>query len=50
MDSIEKRLLELGELKDLDPRLRREVRQLRGAMSEVMFRLSLMGRIVTDLL
>jgi len=54
MDHIEKRLSELAELKDLDPRLRREVQHLRGAMSEVTsevtFRLSLMGAIVTDLL
>jgi hypothetical protein len=54
MDYVEKRLSELAELKDLDPRLRREVQHLRGAMSEVtsevMFRLSLMGTIVTDLL
>jgi len=54
MDYVEKRLAELAELKDLDPRLRREVYRLRGTMSEVtsdvMFRLSLMGTIVTDLL
>jgi len=54
MDYLENRLSELGELPDLDPRLRREVKHLRGAMSEltseVMFRLSLMGTIVTDLL
>jgi hypothetical protein len=54
MDYFEKRLSELAELKDLDPRLRGEVQHLRGAMSEVtsevMFRLSLMGTIITDLL
>jgi len=56
MDYIEERLYELGELgeKDLDPRLRREVRQLRGDMSEVasqvLFRLSLMGTIIAELL
>jgi len=54
LDYIEKRLSELAELNDLDPRLRREVQHLRGAMretnSEVIFRLSLMGTIITDLL
>jgi hypothetical protein len=54
MAYIEQRLPELGELEDLDPRLRREVRQLRGDMGEVtgqvLFRLSLMGTIIADLL
>jgi hypothetical protein len=54
LDFIEERLSELAGLKDLDPRLRREVQLLRDAMSkansEAMFRLSLMGTIVTDLL
>jgi hypothetical protein len=54
MDYLEKRLSELAELNDLDPRLRREAQHLRGAMSEanseVIFRLSLMGTIITDLL
>jgi hypothetical protein len=54
MAYIEQRLSELGALEDLDPRLRREVRQLRGDMGEVtgqvLFRLSLMGTIIADLL
>jgi len=52
MAYIEQRLSELGDLEDLDPRLRREVRQLRGDMDEVtgqvLFRLSLMGTIIAD--
>jgi len=54
MAYIEQRLSELGELEDLDPRLRREVRQLRGDMDEVtgqvLFRLSMMGAIIAELL
>jgi hypothetical protein len=54
MAYIQQRLSELRDLEDLDPRLRREVRQLSGDMDEVtgqvLFRLSLMGTIITDLL
>ena len=54
MGYVEKQLSELAKLNDLDPQLRREVQHLRGTMtgvsSEVMFRLSLVGTTVTDLL
>jgi hypothetical protein len=54
MAYIEQWLSEVGQLEDLDPRLRREVRHLRGDMDEVtgqvLFRLSLMGTIIADLL
>jgi len=54
MAYAEKRLSELAELNDLDPRLRREAQHLRGAMrevnSEVIFRLSMMGTTIAELL
>jgi hypothetical protein len=47
---IEKRLSDTMEWTELDPRLRTEMHHLRGATSEMMFRLSMMGTVVADLL
>jgi len=50
MDYVQTRLSDLMESTDLDPSLRNEMQYLRDATSEVRFRLSRMGSIITDLL
>ena len=47
---MEKRMSDVTESTDLDPCLFSEMQHLRDATSEVMFRLSHMGIVVTDLL